>query len=41
MESILLEPKNDADIAAIKELALRLGIEIFPISKRTNAFLQV
>jgi hypothetical protein len=39
MESILLEPKNDADFTAIKELALKLGIEMFPISEKNKRFL--
>ena len=39
MESILLEPKNDDDLLAIKELALKLGIEIFPISEKNKRFL--
>ena len=39
MESILLEPKNDDDITAIKELALKLGIEMFPIGEKNKRFL--
>ena len=39
MDAILLEPNNDADIAAIKQLALKLGIDVFPISEKNRRFL--
>lgn len=39
MEAILLEPNNDADLAAIKQLARKLGIELFPISEKNRKFL--
>ena len=39
MNAIILEPNTDADIAAIKQLALKLGIDLFPVSEKNRRFL--
>jgi hypothetical protein len=39
MKAIILEPKNEAELKAIEELATKLGIDSFTITEKTRQHL--